>query len=137
MILDDQALRHLRERLEVALEQGLDEVARLVLCVALGDVHHEGLDHQRPRPAVDDLRVDGEDGGIVLEDDMQINSQSRGRCLTTNTTGMQITPTSAFHYTISNTVHVTVATLGGIAQESKRMDHDKGSDRSSCNAFAM
>jgi hypothetical protein len=66
LILDDLPLGHLRERLEVALEQGLHEVAGLVLGVALGDVHHEGLDHERPRSAVDDLGVDGEDGRVVL-----------------------------------------------------------------------
>ena len=77
LILDDLALGHLRERLEVALEQGLHKVAGLVLGVAVGDVHHEGLDHERPWPAVDDLGVDGEDGGVVLqakeEDDKQMS----------------------------------------------------------------
>lgn len=81
MILDDLALRHLRERFEVALEQGLHEVARLILGVAVGDVHHEGLDHERPWPAVDDLGVDGEDGGVVLQikqdDDKQIINSTR------------------------------------------------------------
>lgn len=75
MILDDLALGHLGERLEVALEQGLHEVAGLVLGVAFGDVHHEGLDHERPWPAVDDLGVDGEDGGVVLHRQRKMTSR--------------------------------------------------------------
>jgi hypothetical protein len=66
LVHDDLALGHLRERPEVALEQRLHEVAGLVLGVAVGDVDDEGLDDERPWPAVDDLRVDGEDGGVVL-----------------------------------------------------------------------
>jgi hypothetical protein len=96
LILGDQAFRHLRQRLEVALKQGLDEVASLVLGVAFRDVHHEGLNHQCPRPAVDDLRVDGEDGGVVLKDDKQRDQlawwvSARGRPVPYNqhTTGMQ------------------------------------------------
>jgi len=76
LIPGDTVLRHLRERLEVALEQGLHEVARLVLGVAVGDVHDEGLDHQSPWPAVDDLGMDGEDGGVVLQRKMASTSIS-------------------------------------------------------------
>lgn len=59
---EEALLRHVGEGLEVALEQVLDEVADVVLGVPLGDVHHERLDHQRPRLAIDDLRMDGQDG---------------------------------------------------------------------------
>jgi hypothetical protein len=135
LILDDQALGHLRQRLEVALEQCLDEVASLVLGVALGDVHHERLYHQRPRPAVDDLRVNGEDGGVVLEEDGTSRSVSgsapeagdfqptRPACSADNS-HKQCLPL----YVQVHRMHVTMATLGAcITEESKRMDHDKGS----------
>lgn len=70
LIPSDTVFRHLCKRLEVAFEQGLHEVTRLVLGVAIRDVHNEGLNHQRPWPAVDDLRVDSEDGGVVLQSKM-------------------------------------------------------------------
>jgi len=122
LIPGDAVLRHLRERLEVALEQGLHEVARLVLGVAVGDVHHEGLDHQSPWPAVDDLGVDGEDGGVVLQRKMASTSISyrqrtgklvlfqrtlRGARITTSSLRFRQV-TSRLHY--PNAVHVTMAT---------------------------
>lgn len=66
-ILHREPLRNAGQGFEVAFDEGLYEVAGLVLGVTVGHINHEGLDHQGPRPPVDDLRMDGDDRRIVLQ----------------------------------------------------------------------
>lgn len=61
-----EALADTGKGLEVAFDDGLHEEAGLVLGVPLRDIHHERFDDGRPRPPLDDLRMERHDRRVVL-----------------------------------------------------------------------
>lgn len=70
-----ETLRNHREWPEVAPDEELDEVARLVGGVPFGDVDDEGLRHQRRRLAVDDLGLGRQHWRVILQNINSLKSR--------------------------------------------------------------
>lgn len=67
-ILHCKPLWDISKWFEIALDQGLNKVACLILCVPFRHIHNKRLNHQSPWSSINDFRMKGNDWRVVLKE---------------------------------------------------------------------